>query len=109
MATVILGGLLTSTLLNLFVLPGLYLRFGRRRSGPAGAVSADGPDQSNNALQIIRKKGPHYRNALAGNASSSSVQERLEEHQKTGAILASQLAFPARRMWQQPYSGLPGK
>ena len=62
MATVILGGLLTSTLLNLFVLPGLYLRFGRRRSGPAGAVGPDGdqsghrPDQSNNALQIIREK-----------------------------------------------------
>ncbi len=31
MAVVILGGLLTSTLLNLFVLPSLYLRFGRRR------------------------------------------------------------------------------
>ena len=30
MAIVILGGLVTSTLLNLFVLPSLYLRFGRR-------------------------------------------------------------------------------
>jgi Cu/Ag efflux pump CusA len=41
MAIVILGGLLTSTLLNLFVLPALYLRFGRsrpgrRQSGPIG-------------------------------------------------------------------------
>ena len=27
---VILGGLFTSTLLNLFVVPSLYLRFGRR-------------------------------------------------------------------------------
>ena len=35
MAIVILGGLLTATLLNLFVLPSLYLRFGRsRRHGP---------------------------------------------------------------------------
>jgi Cu/Ag efflux pump CusA len=42
MATVILGGLLTSTLLNLFVLPALYLRFGRRRTGPAGV----GPDSN---------------------------------------------------------------
>jgi Cu/Ag efflux pump CusA len=33
MAVVILGGLVTSTLLNLFVLPALYLRFGRR--GPS--------------------------------------------------------------------------
>jgi Cu/Ag efflux pump CusA len=31
MAIVILGGLVTSTLLNLFVLPSLYLRFGRTR------------------------------------------------------------------------------
>jgi Cu/Ag efflux pump CusA len=38
LAVVILGGLLTSTLLNLFVLPALYLRFGRPRSGPP-----DGP------------------------------------------------------------------
>jgi CzcA family heavy metal efflux pump len=35
MAIVILGGLLTSTLLNLFVLPALYLRFGHRRERPA--------------------------------------------------------------------------
>ncbi|HMI72585.1 MAG TPA: efflux RND transporter permease subunit [Solirubrobacteraceae bacterium] len=31
MAIVILGGLVTATLLNLFVLPSLYLRFGRKR------------------------------------------------------------------------------
>ena len=30
MAVVILGGLVTSTLLNLFLLPPLYLRFGRQ-------------------------------------------------------------------------------
>jgi Cu/Ag efflux pump CusA len=36
MAIVILGGLVTATLLNLFVLPSLYLRFGRpKRSAPA--------------------------------------------------------------------------
>jgi Cu/Ag efflux pump CusA len=39
MAIVIIGGLLTSTLLNLFVVPSLYLRFGKRgRSKPKGAV-----------------------------------------------------------------------
>ncbi len=32
LAVVILGGLVTSTLLTLFVVPSLYLRFGRRRS-----------------------------------------------------------------------------
>lgn len=34
MATVILGGLITSTLLNLFLLPALYWRFGRPRTAP---------------------------------------------------------------------------
>ncbi|MEW6475977.1 MAG: efflux RND transporter permease subunit [Actinomycetota bacterium] len=42
MAVVILGGLITSTLLNLFVVPSLYLRFGKSRKAraalqPAGA------------------------------------------------------------------------
>jgi Cu/Ag efflux pump CusA len=36
---VILGGLFTSTLLNLFVVPSLYLRFGRRRNRPMGEAS----------------------------------------------------------------------
>jgi CzcA family heavy metal efflux pump len=35
MAIVILGGLITATLLNLFVLPSLYLRFGRSRQAEA--------------------------------------------------------------------------
>jgi CzcA family heavy metal efflux pump len=35
MAVVILGGLVTATLLNLLVLPSLYLRFGRSRRSPA--------------------------------------------------------------------------
>ena len=39
MAVVILGGLVTSTLLNLFVVPSLYLRFGQRREhGDARAL-----------------------------------------------------------------------
>ena len=32
LATVVIGGLITSTLLTLFVLPTLYLRFGRSRN-----------------------------------------------------------------------------
>jgi CzcA family heavy metal efflux pump len=39
LAVVILGGLFTSTLLNLFVVPSLYLRFGRRRNRPMGEAS----------------------------------------------------------------------
>jgi Cu/Ag efflux pump CusA len=45
MAVVILGGLITSTLLNLFVVPALYLRFGRPRgSGAAGANAGEDRD-----------------------------------------------------------------
>ena len=42
MAIVILGGLITSTLLNLFVVPSLYLRFGKSRGAQAPAVAATG-------------------------------------------------------------------
>jgi CzcA family heavy metal efflux pump len=42
MAVVILGGLATSALLNLFVLPSLYLRFGKARAtGPAPESTAE--------------------------------------------------------------------
>ena len=40
LAIVILGGLVTSTLLNLFVVPSLYLRFARREAGGAVAEGA---------------------------------------------------------------------
>jgi Cu/Ag efflux pump CusA len=59
MAVVILGGLVTSTLLNLFVLPSLYLRFGGaqrssvqrssvRPSGAAADSSGEGSEQERN-------------------------------------------------------------
>jgi CzcA family heavy metal efflux pump len=41
MAIVILGGLVTSTLLNLFIVPSLYLRFGREKNGlPLASASS---------------------------------------------------------------------
>jgi Cu/Ag efflux pump CusA len=40
MAVVILGGLATSTLLNLFVLPALYLRFARPKASPPSEPEA---------------------------------------------------------------------
>jgi CzcA family heavy metal efflux pump len=40
MAIVILGGLITSTLLNLFVVPSLYLRFGKERAARPAVVLA---------------------------------------------------------------------
>ena len=39
MAVVILGGLVTSTLLNLFVLPSLYLRFAKKAARSTGAAT----------------------------------------------------------------------
>jgi Cu/Ag efflux pump CusA len=39
MAIVILGGLATSTMLNLFVVPSLYLRFGKTRRVAVAATS----------------------------------------------------------------------
>ena len=39
LAVVILGGLVTSTLLNLFVTPSLYLRFGKPRGETASRVA----------------------------------------------------------------------
>jgi CzcA family heavy metal efflux pump len=48
LAVVILGGLFTSTLLSLFVLPSLYLRFGHRKRGaaPPGAPAPSAPSTS---------------------------------------------------------------
>ena len=40
LAVVVLGGLVTSTLLNLFVVPALYLRFGKSGGPAAGAAGA---------------------------------------------------------------------
>ena len=40
MAVVILGGLITSTLLNLFAMPLLYLRFGRSRGAQTAPLPA---------------------------------------------------------------------
>ena len=42
LAVVVLGGLLTSTFLNMVVVPALFLRFGRLGTGPDVAKSADG-------------------------------------------------------------------
>ena len=41
MAIVILGGLVTATVMNLFVLPSLYLRFGKSRKERRAAAAAD--------------------------------------------------------------------
>ena len=42
LAVVVLGGLLTSTFLNMVVVPALFLRFGRLEAGPGMAEAGDG-------------------------------------------------------------------
>jgi Cu/Ag efflux pump CusA len=46
LAVVILGGLVTSTLLTLFAVPSLYLRFGRPSAVPVDVPSGGGPNVS---------------------------------------------------------------
>jgi CzcA family heavy metal efflux pump len=49
MAIVILGGLVTATALNLFLLPSLYLRFGRSRRAPHGDGGGAQPPSDSDA------------------------------------------------------------
>lgn len=46
MATVILGGLITSTFLNLFLLPALYMAFGKRKGNQLAASEDVAPSQA---------------------------------------------------------------
>jgi hypothetical protein len=64
MAIVILGGLVTATLLNLFVLPSLYLRFGNGRAAAAKSVAlvvpvglAAGSSVTANSVRMIASCG----------------------------------------------------
>ena len=43
MAIVILGGIITSTLINLLIVPAVYLRFGGRRGGRGDAPAVSAP------------------------------------------------------------------
>jgi cobalt-zinc-cadmium resistance protein CzcA len=43
LATVVIGGLVSATLLTLFVLPTLYARFGQRLATPEENFDADSP------------------------------------------------------------------
>jgi CzcA family heavy metal efflux pump len=58
MAIVILGGLLTATLLNLFVVPALYLHFGRGKAGEAAQVEDDGSDPGGTGASAMTESRP---------------------------------------------------
>jgi Cu/Ag efflux pump CusA len=53
MAVVILGGLATSTLLNLFLMPSLYSRFGRSRVMPDATIRSDAANPPKEASAAI--------------------------------------------------------
>ncbi len=72
LAVVILGGLVTSTLLNLFVVPSLYLRFGRGRSGSSGSSGKNGRSGTNGRSG---KNGRWGRAAYAAPASQAEPNE----------------------------------
>ena len=71
MAIVILGGLVTATLLNLFVLPSLYLRFGKGKrsawraagSGPSPQAARAAPARAGGGL--MRGRSKRRRSAIA--------------------------------------------
>jgi CzcA family heavy metal efflux pump len=71
MAVVILGGLVTATLLNLFVLPSLYLRFakGRKARGEAAAVA---PDPTSRPPMPERAGAPNTVSAAVPSPESSN-------------------------------------
>jgi CzcA family heavy metal efflux pump len=76
MAVVILGGLVTSTLLNLFIVPSLYLRFGRKKDplprGSTGRARNSGGEPGVSALRDQQEdllSQPGARRALSGEIS----------------------------------------
>ena len=54
LAVVILGGLVTSTLLNLFIVPALYLRYGRPAAATAESVDCDVAVQRERGANVVR-------------------------------------------------------
>ena len=54
MAIVILGGLVTSTLLNLFIVPAIFLRFGKPANSSTGGFSDHSPTCPNDRRQPLR-------------------------------------------------------
>ena len=86
MAVVVLGGLVTASLLGLFVMPALYLRFAGRRAGrahPRGPAAAAGP-----AAEPSRQR-------RGGGTARRRRHERSTVH--SGAGCSGVLVMAARR------------
>ena len=106
LAVVILGGLVTSTLLNLFLLPPLYLRFGRRSptgQRPRGFTEAWGDQRTDELLQ--RKhghstlRGPtHSRQALGDIGEASRTVAGKSFHTLAGSEAADEPGRQRRRL-----------
>ncbi len=93
MAIVILGGLITSTLLNLFVLPSLYLRFGRNGSFKVGGAAP--PSAADEELwSAIRPSKRRVSRLSASPRPSERWVRRLTRHPR-GRDLRGRSASPS--------------
>lgn len=80
MAIVILGGLVTSTVLNLFVVPSLYVRFGKKKEAKRKVLLANGNgvtvmDGTAQSMQMTADNGT----VVASKATSLLPQESTEQ------------------------------
>lgn len=71
LATVVIGGLVTATLLTLFLLPAMYLLFERRRRPPVGAAAA--------LVGLLLCCGQSSAQTLAGTSSTTADILRVAE------------------------------
>jgi Cu/Ag efflux pump CusA len=73
MAIVILGGLVTSTVLNLFIVPSLYLRFGRKKALLLRDSAGYRPDTT--LADTSRKEADVMSSKMAGDGDASTQKE----------------------------------
>ena len=83
MAVVIMGGLITATLMNLFVVPSLYLRFARPGDGGA-AVREMVVDVRNTVL--LQMTGQQTGFAPVGFIELAADSDRVEEYRRVAAF-----------------------
>ena len=96
MAVVILGGLVTSTVLNLFLMPALYLAFGRGRDPSCGPMRTWRPGDR---VAV----GAGARGVLMTDGQESSDRPAIGWHR------AERLASPSPVLRRDSRSGLPGR